>query len=166
MWNARWHYVSSIARRDFQAWAHPVRLYGTMSSEAIFLLMPSIHPTRFSASPCVLPLFSSLFCPVARFSSRAPFFSSSSSSMPSGYLHLLCLRVVCPSRVPGVIFIAAVREARDAWELPDGELHGALPVLLLSHFSLPSLCAWILLPAMSASKTSFAFRPARPFFRS
>lgn len=95
------------------------RLYGTMSERSFFLLTPSIHPS--DQIPYVVVRLASLFflslsfCYASRSSSRAGPSSLVVASMPSGLLLLLlCLRVVCPSRVPGVIFIAAVREARDA----------------------------------------------------
>lgn len=113
-----------------------------------------IHPS--DQIPCVvvrlLPLFSSFFffCSVASTSSLArPSSRSSSRGTSSGhllllFLHLrlfllLCLRVVCVHPECQVSFSlrpCEKRETRENFRM----VYGALPVLLLSHFSLPPFC--------------------------
>lgn len=146
------HYIFD---RDFRALLETSGIAVRYDERAIFLLTSSIHPTRFPASSCVSChsfLLSFLFrsfhlvsrallllssrrpraVPLATTTSR----SSSTSVSFSSFAFVWYVHVHPECQVSFSLRPCEKRETRENFRM----VYGALPVLLLSHFSLPPLC--------------------------
>lgn len=167
--------------RDFRALLETSGIAVRYDERAIFLPTSSIHSTRFPASSCVscLSFLLSFLFRSFHLVSRAPFFSSTSSRAGTSSGHLL-LPLPPPPRLfspPLPSCGMSIPSARCHFHC--GRARSERRVRTSGWFTAPfrsfyypilvyhrCVCVNPRRSAISASKTSFAFRYARLFFRS